>query len=94
MAGLGCSFTLEACDFADIALKNNINECLAVTPYYNKPFQKGLSLHYQELCKTGVNIILYNVPGRTGVDLLPKTVLELAEIENITGIKEAVNTED
>ena len=94
MAGIGSSSTLEACELADIALKNNINECLAVTPYYNKPSQKGLSLHYQELCKTGANIMLYNVPGRTGVDLLPKTVLELAEIENITGIKEAINTED
>ena len=94
MAGIGSSSTLEACELADAALKNNINECLAVTPYYNKPSQKGLSLHYQELCKTGANIMLYNVPGRTGVDLLPKTVLELAEIENITGIKEAVNTED
>ena len=94
MAGIGSSSTLEACELADAALKNNINECLAVTPYYNKPSQKGLSLHYQELCKTGANIVLYNVPGRTGVDLLPKTVLELAEIENITGIKEAVNTKD
>ena len=69
MAGIGSSSTLEACELADIALKNNINECLAVTPYYNKPSQKGLSLHYQELCKTGANIMLYNVPGRTGVDL-------------------------
>jgi Dihydrodipicolinate synthase/N-acetylneuraminate lyase len=94
MVGIGSSSTLEACELADVALKNNINECLAVTPYYNKPSQKGLSLHYQELCKTGANIMLYNVPGRTGVDLLPRTVLELAEIENITGIKEAVNTED
>ncbi len=94
MAGIGSSSTLEACELADVALKNNINECLAVTPYYNKPSQKGLSLHYQELCKTGANIMLYNVPGRTGVDLLPRTVLELTEIENITGIKEAVNTED
>ena len=93
MAGIGSSSTSEACELADIALKNDIRECLAVTPYYNKPSQKGLSLHYEELSKTGANIILYNVPGRTGVDLLPSTVLKLTENENITGIKEAVNTE-
>ena len=93
MAGIGSSSTSEACELADIALKNDIKECLAVTPYYNKPSQKGLSLHYEELSKTGANIILYNVPGRTGVDLLPSTVLKLTENENITGIKEAINTE-
>ena len=93
MAGIGSSSTSEACELADIALKNDIRECLAVTPYYNKPSQKGLSLHYEELSKTGANIILYNVPGRTGVDLLPSTVLKLTENENITGIKEAINTE-
>jgi len=94
MAGIGSSSTLEACELAEIALKHNITECLAVTPYYNKPSQKGLCLHYGELCKTEANIMLYNVPGRTGVDLLPKTVLNLAEIENITGIKEAINTKN
>ena len=93
MAGIGSSSTAEACELAEIALKNNIKECLAVTPYYNKPSQKGLSLHYEELCQTGANITLYNVPGRTGVDLLPSTVLRLIEKKNITGIKEAVNTE-
>ena len=94
MAGIGSSSTSEACELADIALKNNIKECLAVTPYYNKPSQKGLYLHYEELSKTGANITLYNVPGRTGVDLMPKTVLDLIQIENITGIKEAVNNPD
>ncbi len=94
MAGIGSSSTSVACELADIALKNNIKDCLAVTPYYNRPSQKGLSLHYEELSKTGANITLYNVPGRTGVDLMPKTVLDLIEIENITGIKEAVNNAD
>ena len=93
IAGIGSSSTSEACELADIALKNDIRDCLAVTPYYNKPSQKGLSLHYEELSKTGANVILYNVPGRTGVDLLPSTVLKLTENKNITGIKEAVNTE-
>ena len=94
MAGIGSSSTREACELAELALKHDINQCLAVTPYYNKPSQKGLLLHYTELSKTGANITLYNVPGRTGVDLMPKTVLKLIEIENITGIKEAVNNPD
>ena len=94
MAGIGSSSTREACELAEVALKHDINQCLAVTPYYNKPSQKGLFLHYTELSKTGADITLYNVPGRTGVDLMPKTVLKLIEIENITGIKEAVNNPD
>jgi 4-hydroxy-tetrahydrodipicolinate synthase len=94
MAGIGSSSTREACELAEVALKHDINQCLAVTPYYNKPSQKGLFLHYTELSKTGADITLYNVPGRTGVDLIPKTVLKLIEIENITGIKEAVNNPD
>ena len=94
MAGIGSSSTREACELAEVALKHDINQCLAVTPYYNKPSQKGMFLHYTELSKTGADITLYNVPGRTGVDLIPKTVLKLIEIENITGIKEAVNNPD
>jgi len=94
MAGIGSSSTSEACELADLALRNDITECLAVTPYYNRPSQKGLFLHYEELCKTEANITLYNVPGRTGVDLLPSTVLQLIEKDNITGIKEAVNTKN
>ncbi|MAK16703.1 MAG: 4-hydroxy-tetrahydrodipicolinate synthase [Gammaproteobacteria bacterium] len=93
MAGVGSSATAVAIQLIECALKNNINECLAVTPYYNKPSQIGLELHYKELSKVGANITLYNVPGRTGVDLLPATIEKLLEIEKVTGIKEAVDTE-
>ena len=66
------------------------NGVLIVTPYYNKTTQKGLVMHYKEIAKnTKLPIILYNVPGRTGVNILPETALELSKIENIVAIKEA-----
>ena len=94
MAGVGSSSTTEAIELVETSLKNGINKCLAVTPYYNKPSQKGLELHFTELSKIGAEIILYNVPGRTGVDLLPSTIEKLIEIKTISGIKEAVNAEE
>ena len=94
MAGVGSSSTAEAIELVECSLKNGIKKCLAVTPYYNKPSQKGLELHYIELSKVGAEIILYNVPGRTGVDLLPTTIEKLIEIKTIAGIKEAVNAEE
>lgn len=94
MAGVGSSSTTHAIALVECALKNDIQECLAVTPYYNKPSQIGLELHYRELSKVGANITLYNVPGRTGVDLLPSTIEKLIEIETITGIKEAVDSKE
>ena len=83
MAGVGSSSTAEAIELVECSLKNGIKKCLAVTPYYNKPSQKGLELHYIELSKVGAEIILYNVPGRTGVDLLPITIEKLIEIKTI-----------
>jgi 4-hydroxy-tetrahydrodipicolinate synthase len=67
--------------------------CLVVTPYYNRPTQKGLYKHYKLVAETGAKIILYNVTPRTGCDLSPDTVKELAELENIIGIKEGVGDE-
>ena len=94
MAGVGSSSTTDAIELVECALENDIRECLAVTPYYNKPTQIGLELHYKELSKVGAEIILYNVPGRTGVDLLPSTIEKLLDIRKISGIKEAVNTKE
>lgn len=63
---------------------------LIVTPYYNKPTQEGLYRHYKKIAeKVDIPIVLYNVPSRTGVNLLPQTVARLSEIKNIVGIKEA-----
>ena len=68
----------------------NIDGLLIVTPYYNKCTQNGLIKHYEEICKTtNLPIIVYNVPGRTGFNILPKTYETLSKIPNIVGIKEA-----
>jgi len=64
--------------------------CLLVSPYYNKPTQEGLILHHQAIAKAvAIPQILYNVPGRTAVDLLPETAIKLSTVDNIVGIKEA-----
>src|SRR5690625_5848072 len=64
--------------------------CLLVTPYYNKPTQEGLYQFHKYIAEqVFIPQLLYNVPGRTGVDMLPETVLRLAEVSNIVGIKEA-----
>jgi 4-hydroxy-tetrahydrodipicolinate synthase len=63
---------------------------LVITPYYNKPTQEGMLAHYESLANaTKLPIVIYNVPGRTGVNIKPETVAKLAKIENIVGIKEA-----
>jgi 4-hydroxy-tetrahydrodipicolinate synthase len=71
-----------------------VDGLLHVTPYYNKPTQQGLFLHYEAIAKaTPLPIILYNVPGRTGVDLQPETVARLAKLSNIIAIKECMGVE-
>ena len=68
----------------------SVDACLIVTPYYNKPTQEGLYLHYRAVAEAvSIPQILYNVPGRTACDLLPETVGRLAAVPNIIGIKEA-----
>ncbi len=90
IAGTGANCTREAIVLTEAASGAGADACLLVTPYYNKPTQEGLYLHHREIA-AAVDIpqILYNVPGRTGVDMLPQTVSRLAEIDNIVGIKEA-----
>ncbi len=90
IAGTGANSTSEALELTQSAKDVGADACLLVTPYYNKPTQEGLFLHFAEIAKR-VNIpqVLYNVPGRTAVDMLPETVLRLAELNNIAGIKEA-----
>ena len=73
-----------------LAKKYGANAALIVTPYYNKPTQEGLFLHYQSIAtQVDIPIILYNVPSRTACDLLPETVEKLLQYENIVAIKEA-----
>ncbi|SNY50770.1 dihydrodipicolinate synthase [Arsukibacterium tuosuense] len=93
LAGNGTNATSEGvartCELDKLA----IDGFLTVTPFYNKPMQKGLLAHFQQIAAaTAKPVLLYNVPGRTGVDLLPETVAELAMTDNIVGIKEATGS--
>lgn len=90
IAGTGANSTREAIDLTRCAQEAGADACLLVTPYYNKPTQEGLYLHFRAVAEAvAIPQILYNVPGRTAVDMLPETVARLAEIPNIIGIKEA-----
>ena len=93
IAGTGANSTREAIEFTASAKDSGADACHLVTPYYNRPSQRGLFLHYQAIAKAvDIPQILYNVPGRTAVDLLPATVRQLADIEQIRGIKEATGS--
>ena len=90
IAGPGANSTREAINLTRCAQQAGADACLLVTPYYNKPTQEGLYLHFRAVAEAvAIPQILYNVPGRTAVDMLPETVARLAEIANIVGIKEA-----
>ncbi len=90
IAGTGANSTREAIELTAASRAAGADACLLVTPYYNKPPQEGLYRHYRAVAEAvDVPIILYNVPGRTGCDMLPQTVARLASIPNIIGIKEA-----
>lgn len=90
IAGTGANSTAEAIELTQAAKDVGADACLSVTPYYNKPTQEGLFLHHQAIAKAvALPQMLYNVPGRTGVDMKPETALRLAAVENIIGIKEA-----
>ena len=90
IAGTGSNNTKFAIELSRYAEKVGADGLLVVTPYYNKTTQEGLIEHYIEIArKVKIPIIMYNVPGRTGVNILPETCLELSKIENIVAIKEA-----
>ena len=90
IAGTGANSTHEAIQLTQEAKELGADAALLVTPYYNKPTQEGLYQHYKTVAEAvDLPIILYNVPGRTGVDMHNETVIRLAEIANIVGIKDA-----
>lgn len=90
IAGTGANATSEAVTMTKLLNGSGIAGCLTVVPYYNKPTQEGMYQHFKTIAEcTDLPQILYNVPGRTGSDLLPETVGRLSKIENIVGIKEA-----
>jgi 4-hydroxy-tetrahydrodipicolinate synthase len=90
IAGTGANSTAEAVEWTAAASKAGAAACLLVTPYYNKPSQRGLYEHFRKIAESvDIPQILYNVPSRTACDLLPETIARLAAIPNIVGVKEA-----
>ncbi|MCS7279801.1 MAG: 4-hydroxy-tetrahydrodipicolinate synthase [Thermodesulfobacteriaceae bacterium] len=90
IVGTGTNSTKVTLEYTKMAEEMGFDYALIVTPYYNRPTQNGLYEHYSYIAKnTKIPIILYNVPGRTSVNLLPETTAKLAQIENILAIKEA-----
>ena len=90
IAGTGANATAEAIELTKHAKEAGADACLLVTPYYNKPTQEGLYQHYTAVAKAvSIPQILYNVPGRTALDMQPETTARLSAIANIIGIKEA-----
>ena len=90
IAGTGANSTSEAIELTAGARECGADACLLVTPYYNKPTQEGLYRHHRAIAEAvDIAQILYNVPGRTSCDMLPDTVVRLAQVPNIVGIKEA-----
>jgi len=93
IAGTGANSTTEALELTENAKAAGADACLLVTPYYNKPTQEGLYQHFKKIAvSVDIPIILYNVPGRTSVDMTAATTARLAEIDNIIGTKEAHGT--
>jgi len=93
IAGTGSNSTAEAIEMSLHAKKMGADGCLLVTPYYNKPTQEGLYRHYTAIAEAvAIPQILYNVPGRTGVNLLPETVARLSSHKNVVAIKEATGS--
>lgn len=90
IAGTGSNNTIEAIRLTKFAEKAGADGALLITPYYNKPTQEGIYQHYLKVAEeTALPLLLYNVPSRTSVNLLPETVARLSQIKNIVGIKEA-----
>ena len=95
IGGTGANSTAEAIELTRAAADVGVTACLLVVPYYNKPPQEGLFQHFSSIASSvPIPQILYNVPGRTAVDMTNETTLRLATIDNIVGIKDATNDID
>ena len=92
IAGTGSNNTIEAIEFTQHAENVGADAALVVTPYYNKPTQSGLYEHYKSISdNANIPIIIYNIPGRSIIDMSIETMIELSKIENIVGVKDATN---
>ncbi len=95
MAGTGSNSTAEAIRLTQHAEKAGADSALLVAPYYNKPTQKGLYHHFKSIAEsTSLPLVLYNIPGRCGVEIAPETIARLSEIKNIVGVKHATGSMD
>ena len=93
IAGTGSNSTQEAIELTADAKKLGANFCLLTTPYYNKPTQEGLYQHFKAIAEAvNIPLILYNIPGRTGINMTPETIFKLSKIKNIVGVKEAAGS--
>lgn len=94
-AGIGTNSTSHTVEMVKKASNIKLDGVMAVTPYYNKPSQEGLYQHFRQVAEaTSLPVMLYNVPGRTGINLLPKTVQRLSQIDNVVALKEASGNMD
>ncbi len=92
IAGTGSNNTLEALEYTNHAENSGADAALIVTPYYNKPTQSGLYEHFKIIAeKTNIPIIIYNIPGRSIVDMNIETMVKLSKLKNIIGVKDATN---
>jgi len=95
IAGTGSNSTSEAIRLTQHAREVGADAALLITPYYNKPTQRGLVAHFEAVAReTDIPLVLYNIPSRTGVNMLPQAVIECARIPNVVGIKEASGSVD
>lgn len=94
IAGTGSNSTEEAIRLTRHAIEAGADGALLVSPYYNRPTQEGLYQHFRRIAREakGFPLVVYNIPGRTSVNILPETMARLAEIENIVGVKEATGS--
>jgi 4-hydroxy-tetrahydrodipicolinate synthase len=91
MAGTSTYSTAESIELTQLAEKSGVGSLLLVAPYYNKPPQEGLFLHFSSIARTtALPCLVYNIPGRTSCKIEPQTMLRLAEVDNIVGVKDAV----
>jgi 4-hydroxy-tetrahydrodipicolinate synthase len=92
IAGTGSNNTAEAIDYTKHAESSGADAALVVTPYYNKPTQQGLYSHFETIAKSvKIPVIIYNIPGRSIVDMSIETMIKLSKIDNIIGVKDATN---
>ncbi|MEA4901518.1 4-hydroxy-tetrahydrodipicolinate synthase [Desulfitobacterium sp.] len=95
IAGIGSNSTANSVALAQKAAKTGVDGLMAVVPYYNKPSQEGLYQHFRVIAEASeLPLMLYNIPGRTSINLLPETVLRLSKVPNIVALKEAVGMMD